>query len=100
MHNASDPVQELVYSVSHDFGRPIRQIVALTDLLYEQIGDQSDNEAAELFSYLKRAGQEAQEMLARLLIYSRMAGQAPQIEAQADAEDAESNSESDEENVD
>ncbi len=71
-------LQEMVYSISHDFGRPLRQIVAFTDLLTEKHASELDEESAEWLDYLSRAGKEAQHMLERLLVYSRMQGRAVQ----------------------
>jgi signal transduction histidine kinase len=67
-------MQEMVYSISHDFGRPLRQIMAFTDLLTDKHAADLDEESAEWFAYLSRAGAEAQLMLERLLVYSRMQG--------------------------
>jgi signal transduction histidine kinase len=69
---ADSAVQEIVYSISHDFGRPIRQIMAFADLLSDKHSAGLDDESKEWFEYLHRAGEEAQTMLERLLIYSRM----------------------------
>lgn len=71
-------MQEMVYSISHDFGRPLRQIVAFTELLNDKHAADLDEESAEWFTYLSRAGREAQHMLERLLVYSRMQGRQSQ----------------------
>lgn len=75
MVSASQAVGELVYAVSHDFGRPLRQIAAFTELLRDKHLQEFDDESSAWVDYLLRAGQEAQNMLDRLLIYSRLYSQ-------------------------
>lgn len=69
----SDALQEFVYAVSHDFGRPLRHIIAFGDLLREKHSAEFDEESSEWLAYLIRAGREADLMLERLAHYSRLA---------------------------
>lgn len=71
----NDALQEFVYAVSHDFGRPLRHVIAFGDLLQEKHGAEFDEESSEWLAYLIRAGREADLMLERLLGLSRLATQ-------------------------
>lgn len=65
-------MQEFVYSVSHDFRRPMQQIKTIAELLSDRLDGTMDAESAELFEYLGLAADSALLMINRLLEFSRL----------------------------
>lgn len=75
MRSSQNDLQTFVYSVAHDFRRPISQIRTIAELLQENLGERVQGETAELLGWMMTASDNALLMMERLLIFSRLATQ-------------------------
>ena len=68
----TDPVQTLVYGISHDMGAPLRAVVQLSSLLSKRIKPTLEEKESYWLELIEQNGLQAQRMLESLLSFSRL----------------------------
>lgn len=61
-----------VYTVSHDFGTPLRAVVSFSSLLHKDYGHLLDEKGKRYLEFITGGGEKAQAMMQGLLQYSRL----------------------------
>lgn len=67
-----EPLQRLVYGISHDMGAPLRSVVRFAELLRQRLGERLDEKEQYWLTLLTEGGSQAQAMVDGLLQYSRL----------------------------
>jgi light-regulated signal transduction histidine kinase (bacteriophytochrome) len=71
--HSADVLQQLVYSISHDMGAPLRAVVQFSQLLEKRLKNRLDEKERYWLQLVQQGGEKGQEMLDGLLRYSRLA---------------------------
>ncbi|MEM8499746.1 MAG: ATP-binding protein [Pseudomonadota bacterium] len=71
-NNASEELQNFVYTVSHDFHAPIRHIKSFLQILVEDHSGSLDEDAQECIAYAIGGAERLQRMLDDLVTFSRV----------------------------
>lgn len=67
-----DPLQRLVYGVSHDMGAPLRSIIRFSELLQQRLAERLTDKEKYWLELMCDGGLQAQQMVDSLLQYSRL----------------------------
>jgi len=68
----NDDVQQIIYSISHDMGAPLRAIVQFSELIRQRLDGRLSEKEAYWLELIQSSGEDAQNMIDALLIYSRL----------------------------
>ncbi|WP_166627784.1 sensor histidine kinase [Tenacibaculum caenipelagi] len=65
-------LEQFSYITSHDLQEPLRTISTFSELLYKQYHDKLDDNAKQLFTFIKKATHRMSDLITNLLDYSRL----------------------------
>ena len=69
---SKDPMQQLVYGISHDMGAPLRAVVQFSQLLEKRLDSRLDEKERYWLQLVQENGEKGQAMIEALLRYSRL----------------------------
>ncbi len=75
LEQKNQELEQFSYITSHDLQEPLRTIAAFSDILYEEYNDQLDDNAKQLFLFIKKATSRMSSLIKNLLDYSRLGRQ-------------------------
>ncbi|WP_417799877.1 sensor histidine kinase [Tenacibaculum sp.] len=75
LEQKNQELEQFSYITSHDLQEPLRTISSFSDILYDEYHDKLDNNAKQLFLFIKKATRRMSSLIKNLLDYSRLGRQ-------------------------
>jgi len=79
LERSNRELQQFAYVASHDLNEPLRTIRGFAELLSDELGDEVDENIAEILGFLTSGVERMQSLIGALLELSRVGGKAHQI---------------------
>lgn len=72
LEDKNTELEQFSYIASHDLQEPLRTITSFSDLLYEEYNDKLDDQAKQIFQFIKQSTGRMSSLIKNLLDYSRI----------------------------